>query len=52
MLGQVEDNIRRIGLDLVDDHAGLIPNADGAHFMAELFERFDDMSLRRPIVGF
>ena len=52
MFGQVENDVGRIGFDLVDDHAGLIPNADSAHFMAELFERFDDMSLRRPIVGF
>ena len=36
MFGQVENDVGRIGFDLVDDHAGLVPNADGAHFMAEL----------------
>ena len=52
MFSQVKDDIGWIRFDLIDDHAGLVPNADRTDFVSEFLERADDMSFGGPIVGF
>ena len=52
MLGEIEHDIGRVGFDLVDDQRGFVPNAQGAHFVADCFQRLDDMGFGGKIVGF
>src|SRR5262249_14627936 len=51
MLGEIEDNIGRIGFDLVNDHSRLVPDTDGSNFMPEFLECADDVCFGGPIVG-
>jgi hypothetical protein len=51
MLGEVEDDIGRIGFDLVDDHSRLVPDADGSHFVPEFLKCGDDVRFGCPIIG-
>ena len=52
MLSEIEDDIGRVVLDLVDDHARFVPNADRSHLVPELPERPDDVGFGCPVVGF
>ena len=52
MLRKVEDDIGRIGFDLVDDHSGLVAHSDGPHLVAELLKCSNNVRFGGPIVGF
>jgi hypothetical protein len=52
MLGEVEDDIGRIGFDLVDNHSRFIPHTDGPNFVPEFLERADDVGFGCPVIGF
>jgi hypothetical protein len=51
MLGEVEDDIGRIGFDLVDNHSRLVPDADGSHFVPEFLKCADNVRFGCPVVG-
>src|SRR5262249_50685769 len=51
VLGEIEDDIGGIGLDFVNDHSRLVPDADGSYFMPKFLECADDVCFGGPIVG-
>ena len=51
MLGEIEHHIGRVGFDLVDDQRRFVPDAQSAHFVADVFQRLDDMGFGGEIFG-